>query len=160
MKKLILELEKSEVESDVAQATAYTGVKSASGAEAAEIFGRVATVDGDSCVVERFVRDACAVVAERLKEFVVSVNYAGSVVRLELSLSDAYDESMLPAARSSFRSFLAASATDRWMRLAYAEKAAEWEQEAVRQLAALERNLYHRRRPRRRSACAGVADAE
>lgn len=67
MKKLILELEKSEVESDVAQATAYTGAKSASGAGAAEIFGRVATVDGDSCVVERFVRDACAVVAERLK---------------------------------------------------------------------------------------------
>lgn len=149
MKNLILEIEKGVVERNVAQTTAYTGAKSEGGGGDG-VYDRVATIEGDGGMVERFVRDACCTVAERLKEFVTTVNYAGESIRLSLEMSDAYDESMLPAARNGFESYLTACAIARWMRLAYPAKAPEWETEASWQLTELERNLYHRRKPRRR----------
>lgn len=150
MKKVVLELEKALIEQDVARTTAYTGAKNSCDGDSGSVYDRVATVNEDGELIARFVRDACFTVVEHLKEFVTGVNYSGDMIRLSLELSDSYDESMLTAARNSFASFLSATAIARWMRLAYPEKAAEWETEATWQLGELRRNVYHRRRPRRR----------
>ena len=147
MKKLEFDIEKSSIEEMIGEATAYAGAKSVSGEGAT--YERVATAEGDRRILERYLSDACAAAVERLRPFVVGVNFSGERVRMTLEVSGSYEDSMQPAAESAFRSYLAAWATGRWMRLTMPEKWEEWRSETDRLLNELERNLYHRRRPRR-----------
>lgn len=148
MKTLELTIRKTDLEDDVAQATSYTGAKDGSD-PAGGVYDRVATIDGDSTLLGRFIEEACSTVAERLKDFVTGVEPADDAITLRIATSEAYDTSMIPAALRAFRAYVAATVTARWMRLAYPAKAPEWDAEADRALASLERNLYHRKKPSR-----------
>lgn len=149
MKKIEFIVEKTTIEREIGESTAYAGAKSPARDEG-DTFDRVATVDDDSGVLARYIAEACCAAAERLKQFVTGIDFLGDRIRLTLEVSGSYDDSMMSAAENAFGSYLSAYALSRWMRLALPEKAGEWEAEAMRLMSELERNLYHRRRPLRR----------
>ncbi|MDE6142681.1 MAG: hypothetical protein K2F94_01240 [Muribaculaceae bacterium] len=152
MKNIVLEVARSDVEEMVAQSTAYLGFKSPGQADRGEWIDRVSMVDEDRTLLERFVSESFAMAVERLKEFVVDADCSGSRLRLTLEVSVAYDGSVTVAVSESFRSYLAASALGRWLRMSYPEKGAEFDAEAIAHLSTMERNLYHRRKPVRKAA--------
>jgi len=150
MIRLEFNVPKSRLEDAVAQNTAYTGAKASMGADSDGCYQRVATVDEDGALLERFVGEAFMAAVERLKGFVAEASLADGAAHLVMEMSESYDTGMRGAAEAAFEAYLAAAATARWMRIAMPEKAAEWDAEKDRLLDELVRNLYHRRRPRRR----------
>lgn len=150
MKTIILEVARSDIEGNVAQTTAYLGLKSPAEEERGTLLDRVATVEGDADMLSGFIAEGYATAVERLKGFVTDAVFSEEKVRLTLEVSGAYDDSVTPVMTTGFRSFLVASVMARWLRLSYPEKAEEWEKEAERHLSTMERNLYHRRRPSRK----------
>ena len=69
MKTIIINIKRGDVLAEVGRITAYTGVKS-DDSDSGALFERVATVEEDADLFARYWRDACAIVAERLKQFV------------------------------------------------------------------------------------------
>ena len=119
------------------------GVKS-DDSDSGALFERVATVEEDADLFARYWRDACAIVAERLKQF-VGRRVWREELSLNLEVSGAFDDSLSPSVETAVFSVIAAPLSARWFRLSMKEKAEEWEEEASRLLAEIERMLFHRR---------------
>ena len=150
MKNIVLEVARSEIERQVADSTAYLGLKSPSSEERGELVERVATIADDVRLVDGFVTDAYALLLERLKEFVAGSEVGEGEIRVILEVSEAYDEAMTPTIKKCFRGYVVSFVMARWLRLVYPDKASEWEAEAALHLSTMERNLYHRTKPKRK----------
>lgn len=149
MKTIVLEVARSDVEEKVAQSTVYLGLKTPVTDGRGDLIDRVATVDNDSFLLSGFIAEAYAEAVERLKGFVKDAELSDGGVRLVLEVSGAYDDAVTPTVATGFCSFLVAYVMSRWLRLSFPGKETEWDQEAEHRLTAMERNLYHRRRPKR-----------
>ena len=149
MKTIIINIKRGDVLAEVGRITAYTGVKS-DDSDSGALFERVATVEEDAELFARYWRDACAIVAERLKQFVGGAGFGREELSLNLEVSGAFDDSLSPSVETAVFSVIAALLSARWFRLSMKEKAEEWEEEASRLLAEIERMLFHRRAPRRK----------
>ena len=68
---------------------------------------------------------------------------------LNLELSSAYDESVTESMIADIYSAIAAGITARWFRVAYPEKAEEWQLQSKDLLNRASSKLFYRQKPRR-----------
>ncbi|MBD5358116.1 MAG: hypothetical protein HDR88_14155 [Bacteroides sp.] len=146
MKTIKIDIKRCDIDEELSKITAYTGAKSISGG-GNEDFDRVATVEEDSAMLNRYWHNAAGILTEHLKEFVVSANTIGGEMVFTLEVSGAYDESLTPSVKEGMFAFVAASMAKNWFLLTYPEKAPEWEAETSRLLRETAIKLYHRRKP-------------
>ncbi len=150
MKYINLSFTNAEIFQELAKTTAYTGVKNES-EDAATAFNRVATVEEDSGLLQRYWEMACSELIEKLKRFVTSAVNTSDRLTLSLETSGAYDDSLTPSLKTDLFSFLVASIAARWFRMVLKERAEEYGREASAKLTEAERKLYYRKRPQRKS---------
>lgn len=148
MKNIEFSYSRESLETAIGDATAYSGLKKEDDDNGAT-FRRVATVAEDGRLLGGFLSQACGTAADRLRGFVGDTSYDGRELRVSLEVSGSFRDEMKGRVESGFRDFVVAYATARWMRLAWSEKAPEWEREAERHLLEVERALCHRPAPKR-----------
>lgn len=149
MKEFVLKVSRSRLYSDVARTTAYLGVKQAPADKPGEHFDRLAVIDGDRALLDRFSNEAALALVEQIKGCVADIDLGGEDIKVSLSLSDSYDNSLSVSVAGNFEAYMAAFITSRWLRLTLPEKEAVWMSEAQRLLAEISAALYHRNPPRR-----------
>lgn len=115
------------------------------------LYDRVATVEEDCQLLERYCDVACSELLEKIKEFVTEVDFSGESINLTLETSGFYDDSLTPSLQTDLFAYLVASISMRWFRITLPERAAGEEMEAARMLEKALSKLYHRRKPERKS---------
>lgn len=148
MKIININIPRSEIDGELSEITAYAGAKSPS-SDLDKDYDRIATVDEDAAMLNRYWHNAGNTLADRLKDFITGFHIDDDTIALTLEVSGAYDESLTPSAEGDLRSFVAAAMARAWFALTLPDRAAEWETECSRLLRDASRKLYHRRRPRR-----------
>lgn len=148
MKIIKISIKNSDVFSEVAKTTAYTGAKAETD-DPGGLFDRVATVSPDEELLERYRQMACSELIDALRMFVTGADFSGDSLMMTLEVSGSYDDSMTTSVITDIFSFLVAAISSRWFRVAWPAKAAEHEAECIRFLTETTRKLYHRKRPRR-----------
>lgn len=151
MKIIHISILRTEVLNELAQTTAYAGSRRPAEVTDTE-FAKIATVEEDTSLLTLYWEEACSMAVERLKQFVATVDFAGAALILSLAMSDAYDLSLTPSVECSLKAFLMAAVAARWFRMALPEAAPQYEGDALRLMADVERKLYHRVAPRRKTA--------
>ena len=144
MKTITLTLSKRDIFNEIGKSTAYTGAKSDSDANNL-LYDRVATVEEDCQLLERYCDVACSEFLEEIKEFVTEVDFSGESINLTLETSGFYDDSLTPSLQTDLFAYLVASISMRWFRITLPER------EAARMLEKALSKLYHRRKPERKS---------
>lgn len=154
MKTVDIEINRYDILEKVVQATAYSGARTPPQGEddAADRFFRVTAADADGKLLRRYWDEAAAALVERIKQFVRTASFAGSSLSLTLDLSGAYDDSLTPAVSSAISSYMVSAMLARWYRITLPALAGGVEDDSLRLLREVERQLCHRRAPRRRRA--------
>lgn len=151
MKEFSLSVSRSRLYSEVARTTAYLGVKQAPADKPGEHFDRLAVIEGDKALLDRFSNEAALALVEHIKGCVAAINLAEEAISLSLSLSDGYDTCLTVSVAGNFEAYMAAFVTSHWLRLTLPEKEEGWRAEAQRLLTEISAALYHRTPPRRRN---------
>ncbi len=149
MKEFPLTVSRSRLYADVARTTAYLGVKQAPADKPGEHFDRLAVIDGDKALLDRFSNEAALALVEQVKGCVADIDLGEEVITLSLSLSDGYDTCLTVSVAGNFEAYMAAFVTARWLRLTLPEKEEAWMAEARRLLTEISAAIYHRNPPRR-----------
>lgn len=151
MKTVKIILDRPEILAEVKQNSAYAAARCPSESEEETIrrFPRVAAADTDIPLLARYWEEAASAMTDRLKDYLRDASLKNGQLILELEVSGAFDESLLPGLQSSLGSYMAAGMTGRWFRITFPDRAEEYDQEASRLLTDAERRLCHRRAPRR-----------
>lgn len=150
MKTITLTLRKRDIFNEIGKSTAYTGAKSDSDANNL-LYDRVAIVEEDTQLLDRYCDIACSELLEEIKEFVTQVDFSGENIDLTLETSGFYDDSLTPSLQTDLFAYLVASISMRWFRITLPGRAAEQQTEAARMMEKALSKLYHRRKPTRRS---------
>lgn len=148
MKTIIINIKSSDVDKELSKVTAYTGVKSASVPQLSDI-DRIAITDEDAALLKRYWHNAAGILAEQLKDFIISADTGGEEMNITLEVSCSYDNSLTQSVKENMFSFVVAYMARNWFLMTYPEKAPEWDAESNRLLREAARKLYHRRKPTR-----------
>ena len=110
---ITLSIKRSEVFSEVAQTTNYTGAKMDDDANAYE---RITTVDEDQSELKRFWDESRAEVAQAFIRMLVSEGMAGDndTYNLVLNVSVAFDEALLPGMQLGLFSYFVQNIAAKW----------------------------------------------
>lgn len=148
MKTIDINIARSDIDNELSKITAYTGAKSFPECSQEEL-DRVATVDEDAALLDRFWLNAAGILAEHLKDFISAASTAEGNISFTLEVSGAYDDSLTPSLIEGATAFVAASMVRSWFAITFPGKTTEWEAECMRLLREISRKLYHRRKPER-----------
>lgn len=148
MKIIKIYVKNADIFAEVAKTTAYAGAKTDSG-DPATTFDRVATVDPDENLLERYRQMACSELIDALRAFVTGADFSGPTLSLTLEVSGSYDDSLTRSVETDIFSFIVAAISARWFRVTWPAKAGEYGEEARGFITEATRKLYHRRRPMR-----------
>ena len=148
MKTIEINISRDEIDTEISKMTAYTGFKSPSAGNQEE-YDRIATVDEDTALLDRYWATAGNTLAERLKGFVTVFGLTAGALTLTLEVSGSYDDTMTPSVRGDLRDYMAAAMLRSWFSLTLPAKAEEWEVESGRLLRDISSKLHHRQRPKR-----------
>lgn len=149
MKSIILSISRSALYSEVGQLTAYLGVKQAPQDDPGGHFDRIAVIEGDNPLLDRFATEALSALSDRLKGIAGRVEEDRDKLSMGLHLSDNYDDSLTSSVASNFEAYMATAVTARWLRLVDPSRRAEWQEESERLLTSITASLYHRNPPKR-----------
>lgn len=149
MKIININISRGEIDAELSKITAYTGAKSPT-ADLDRDYDRIATVDEDAAMLNRYWHNAGNTLADCLKGFITGYRIDDSSMALTLEVSGAFDESLTPSVEGDLKSFAAAAMARAWFAITLPDRAAEWEAESSRLLRDASRKLYHRRRPERK----------
>lgn len=150
MKTIKIDIKRVEIDRELSKITSYTGAKGVPKPNL-EDFDRIATVDEDASLLDRYWTNAYNVLAEHLREFLESTEADSEEMSFTLLLSSAYDDSLTQSVKEELFAFVAATMTKSWFDITYPDKSAEWEAESMRLLAGISRKLFHRRKPTRKA---------
>lgn len=146
MKTIKINILRRDADEELARITSYAGIKSP-GSEGLKDLDRIATVDEDSALLNRYWQAAANTLADRLKDFITGLAADNESVGLTLEVSGAYDDALTPSLEGDLRGYAAAYMTRAWFAITLPERAAEWDAECERLLRDASRKLYHRKRP-------------
>lgn len=141
---ITLTLKKSDVYTEVAQTTSYTGAKMDDDANA---YDRIPTVDEDQSELQRFWDESRAEVAKAFKRQLVSEGMEEDTYSLALDVPVAFDEALLPGMQSGLRSFFVQSITAKWFGYTNKKEAGVYAEAAKTYLDEVREKALHRKMP-------------
>lgn len=148
MKNIEIYLTKTAILEEVDIYTAYTGSKISAESDA---FGRIATIKADEELLTKSYRRIFGVITDSMKEFLADSSLEDKGMRLSLSLSNAYDDTLTPSLKDDLLAFFAAEITADWFRFSLPERENEWRELAHGALNRMIKKLCHRKKPTRRT---------
>lgn len=141
---ITLTLSQSDVYTEVAQTTSYTGAKMDDDANA---YDRIPTVDEDQSELQRFWDESRAEVAKAFKRQLVSEGMEEDTYSLALDVPVAFDEALLPGMQSGLRSFFVQSITAKWFGYTNKKEAGVYAEAAKTCLDEVREKALHRKMP-------------
>ena len=141
---ITLTLKKSDVYTEVAQTTSYTGAKMDDDTNA---YDRIPTVDEDQSELQRFWDESRAEVAKAFKRQLVSEGMEEDTYSLALDVPVAFDEALLPGMQSGLRSFFVQSITAKWFGYTNKKEAGVYAEAAKTCLDEVREKALHRKMP-------------
>ena len=148
MKNLTIEVKKADVLNEVSLATAYIGVK---GDKPETAFHKVATLDSDNELLSRLWTRMAGIVQDKFKCFITTSDFTADHLKIDMELSNAYDDSLSESVKNDIFSAITAGITAKWMGFSSSQKASEWEISASQSIASAFAKLCHRRKPERKT---------
>ncbi|MBR4040825.1 MAG: hypothetical protein IKJ09_00725 [Bacteroidaceae bacterium] len=155
MQDVRIDINKTNVYNEVSKTSAYIGSKLMH--VDAGSYSRLFVTDEDYLMLERFWCEACNVVTDLLKPFIVDVNgthamsnslQIGDNYIVTLLLPDNYDNTLTSSIENSLHNFFVSAIIGKWFRLAANKEESEtYLTEAGKMLENVRRMLYHRRKP-------------
>ena len=148
MKNITISLAKTTIFGNVGLNTAYLGAKT-SGSPSS--FEQVATIAEDASLLSRFWLETCALVADKLKEFISSSSLSDDNFSITLNVSGNYDDSLTPAVKEEIHAAVVDGVTGRWFQYTGPQRASVWIQNSAECLERAVSKLCQRRKPTRRN---------
>ncbi len=148
MKTVKIQILRDDVVADAARTSAFAAGRAAD----PDAVDRIAADEGALEMLNLFWTEAAAVVAARLRDFIVSVDYALGSFAMVLSLSSAYDDAQSNSLSRDIYSSMVASVTAQWYAMANKPDAPAMQAKADALLEAAAARCTHRLRPQRRLA--------
>lgn len=149
MKNLKLTIRRPALYAEVARTTSYMGAKQAPEVNPGDHFDRMAVIDADHTLLDRFANEAVSALAERLKGIVTATDLSSEDISVSLSLSKSYDDSLSASVEGNFEAYMRAAVTSRWLRIVSPGKETSWLTEPERLASEIISALYHRNPPKR-----------
>ena len=145
---IILSISKSAVFKEVGQTTSYTGAKMEADANA---FERISTVDEDQPELGRFWDESRAEVAQAFIRMLVSEGMAedGDTYQLELNVSVAFDNALLPGMELGLFSYFVQSITAKWYEFTNKKEAGDFATVGKSILDEVKEKAFFKKKPTR-----------
>lgn len=157
MKTIKVNITRSDIDKQLSMITAYAGVKGTA-QPTPEDFDRIATVDEDGDILDRYWTNSANELAELLKDFIADFTLGNDSLSMTLLLSEAFDCALAKAIVEEAGEFITSSMAKSWFALTFPEKATEWEKECRRLLSEISRNIHHRRKPTRKIMTSSITN--
>lgn len=149
MKTVTLTADRTAIFEQVARTTGYAGAKRLDKDEHA--YERISTTEADDDLLAQFWLQSRGCLCHALRRLIVAEGLEGSDYRLDLNLSEAFDEGLLPSVASDLEAYFTNDIISKWMMLVDDAKATDHAATAARILADIQRKLLCKRPPRRPS---------
>lgn len=141
-------VDRTSVFEQVERTTGYAGAKLVDKDEKA--YERISTTRADEALLMRFWHESRHCVCHALRRLIEAEGMEGSdTYRIDLNLSEAFDEALLPSLAGDLEAWFVNAVTDRWMNIVDKEKASDYMAAASEILAELQRKVLCKRPPRR-----------
>lgn len=132
----------------VERITAYAGAKLVDKDENA--YERISTTGADEALLTRFWDECRYCMCNALRRLIEAEGMEGSdTYRIDLNLSEAFDEALLPSLAGDLEAWFVNAVTARWMNIVDKEKASDYTTAASEILSELQRKALCKRPPRR-----------
>ena len=131
----------------VARTTGYAGAKQL-GSDA-DAYDRISTTEADEGMLHAIWRECRESVCHVLRRLIEKEGLEGDTYRMDLNLSEAFDEAMIPSVAGSLEAYFVNAVIAGWMQLADSGKAPEYASAASRMLSELQHKVLCKRPPRR-----------
>lgn len=143
---IILNVNKEDVYSEVAQTTAYTGAKM----DDEHAYENISTTDEDKSMLERFWSESKNMICNSLKKMLLSEEETEEgKYSLKLGLSTAFDESLTESMERSLFSFFVMNITSKWYTFANKSEATGYAAEAATYIEDIMRKAFFKKKPTR-----------
>lgn len=154
MQNLTITIQKSAVMAEVAKTTAYIGAKTPDAA-GSNSYDRVFTTNDDEVMLDRFFREAKSVVSDILKRYLTSYTDQGNdnnmnpneQFSLVLSVTDRFDQSLIPAINGLIFSFFVNHITYKWFAITNRSDMEYYATEATANIKDIQTKLFFKRKP-------------
>ena len=147
MKKLNININKTDILEKVSLNSSYAGAKSEM---EKDIFDRVATIDDDNAILSEFWMEMCNRVTDKLSAFVKTSTPNDSSFDCMFELSGGYDDTLSPSVCEDIFSAIASGVTARWFGFTLPATAKDWEEKSEILLNRAISKICQRKRPERR----------
>ena len=144
-------IEKTKIFEDLSLTSSYTGVKTPTERQA-EFFDRVATIEEDAPLLNRYWHECNGELASLLRDFIMSADFGEEATFLKLMAGSAYDESLTPSLKNDIISFVANEMAAKWQEMTFPENAGKYAEAATRFITAAKSKLLHHKAPIRKYA--------
>ena len=143
---ITLSIKKSEVFSEVAQTTSYTGAKMDDDVNAYE---RISTVDEDQPELNRFWDESRAEVAQTFIRMLSSEGMDGDNYNLVLNVSVSFDTALLPGMQLGLFSYFVQSITAKWYVYSNKKEAGDFADRGSAILEEVKEKAFFKKKPTR-----------
>ncbi len=143
---ITLTIKQSEVFSEVAQTTSYTGAKMDDDANAYE---RISTVDEDQPELKRFWDESRAEVAQTFIRMLSSEGMDGDNYNLVLNVSVSFDTALLPGMQLGLFSYFVQSITAKWYVYSNKKEAGDFADRGSAILEEVKEKAFFKKKPTR-----------
>lgn len=143
---ITLTIKQSEVFSEVAQTTSYTGAKMDDDANAYE---RISTVDEDQPELKRFWDESRAEVAQTFIRMLSSEGMDGDNYNLVLNVSVSFDTALLPGMQLGLFSYFVQSITAKWYVFTNKKEAGDFADRGSAILEEVKEKAFFKKKPTR-----------
>ena len=144
---ITIEISQPDVYDEVAKTTDYTGTKLMDADSGAR--ERILATDCDLETLERFWEEAATAASESMKEMLLKEKRYDGGYKVTLEVGTQFNPALATSIEKALRIFFIVSITGQWFKFANKEEAADYFAQGAEQLAAIERMLSHRIRPKR-----------
>lgn len=141
---ITLTIKQSEVFSEVAQTTSYTGAKMDDDANAYE---RISTVDEDQPELKRFWDESRAEVAQTFIRMLSSEGMDGDNYNLVLNVSVSFDTALLPGMQLGLFSYFVQSITAKWYVYTNKKEAGDYAARSIATLEEVKEKAFFKKKP-------------
>ncbi len=147
MKTVTITADRTAIFDQVARTTGYAGAKQLDRDEHA--YERLSTTKADDDLLVQFWNESRGCLCHALRRLIEAEGMEGADYRLDLNLSEAFDEGLLPSVATDLDAYFVNDITSKWLTLVDKDRAADYATAASHIIADIQRKLLCKKAPQR-----------